>query len=55
MAVEIEAGHVASRHAVNDSIWIDHGNDDELELGKQVLLCFCRRGKELLDEVFSDE
>jgi hypothetical protein len=30
LSVEVESGQVASRWAVNDPVWVDHGDDYEL-------------------------
>ena len=32
--VQIQAGHVAARHAVNNAVRVDHRDDYELELRK---------------------
>lgn len=35
LAVEVQAGHVGAGHAVDDSVWVDHGNDKELVVFEQ--------------------
>ncbi len=55
MPIQVETWDVAARHAVDDTIWIDHWDDDELERIKKILANLINLAEEIANEVLCNK